>query len=161
MLQAFDLKQLEIDLKMNALVLIEIYPDLWPKLLARMAECLGGPLTTASIFMTAVDPVYLRKLPDEKAQSDYIRREVEKFLILRNKDEGQDIQVRSQYAAGEILEAISPEGERMYSRILHSAPEGPDGKDDWTREGLPVGRAKAAIEEFIAFYQTLAGDKAR
>jgi hypothetical protein len=161
MLQAFDLKQLEIDLQMNDLVLIEIYPDLWPKLLARMIERLEEPLTTASVFMTAVDPVYLKKLPDEKAQSGYIRKEVEEFLILRNKDEAKDIQIRSEYAAREILEAISPEGEKMYSRILHSAPEGPDGEDDWTRERLPVGQAKAAIEEFIAFYRTLAGNRNR
>jgi hypothetical protein len=159
MVQAYDLKQLEIDLQMYDLVLIEIYPDLWPKLIARMAERLGKQLTTDSVFMTAIDPVYLKKLPDEKTQSEYISHEVERFLVLRNKDGAKDIQIRSQCAAKEILQAISPEGEKMYSRILYSAPEGPDGEDDWTREGLPVGQAKAALEEFIAFYNTLAGNK--
>ena len=43
----------------------------------------------------------------------------------------------------------------MYSKILHSAAEGPDREDDWTREERPVGQAKAAMEEFIAFYSKL------
>jgi hypothetical protein len=36
----------------------------------------------------------------------------------------------------------------MYSKIIHSAPEGPDREDDWTREARPVGKALTAIEEF-------------
>ena len=38
MLQAFDLGQLETDLNTQDLVLIEIYPALWPKLIARLDE---------------------------------------------------------------------------------------------------------------------------
>lgn len=155
MLQAFDLKQLEIDLKRHDLVLIEIYPTLWPKLLSRMAERMEKQLKTASVFMTAVDPVYLKSLDDDKEKADHITREVEKILISRNKDDSKDIQIRAASAAGEILEALSPEGEKMYSRILHSAPEGADGEDDWTREERPVGQAKAVLEEFIAFISSL------
>ncbi len=155
MLQAFDLNQLEIDLRTHDLVLIEIYPDLWPKLLTRLAERLGDGLTTSSVFMTAIDPEYLESLPDDKTKSAFISREVEKNLIFRNKDDAGDIRIRAQAAPKEILEAISPEGRKKYAKILHSAPEGPDGKDDWTRETKPVGRAKAALEEFIAFYRTL------
>jgi len=155
MLQAFDLKQLEIDLRRYDLVLIEIYPALWPKLLSRLAERMDKQLKTASVFMTAVDPVYLKSLDDDKEKADHITREVEKILISRNKDDAKDIQVRATSAAGEILEALSPEVEKMYSKILHSAPEGADGEDDWTREEKPVGQAKVALEEFIAFISSL------
>ena len=154
-IQAFDLKQLEIDLRRYDLLLIEIYPALWPKLLSRLTERLEEQLTTASVFMTAVDPEYLNSLPDDKMKSEFIIREVEKILVFRNKDDARDIQIRSQYAAREILDALSPEGEKMYAKILHSAPEGPDGKDEWTREEQPVGQAKVVLEEFIAFYKGL------
>jgi len=154
-IQAFDLKQLEIDLRRYDLLLIEIYPALWPKLLSLLTERLEEQLTTASVFMTAVDPEYLNSLPDDKMKSEFIIREVEKILVFRNKDDARDIQIRSQYAAREILDALSPEGEKMYAKILHSAPEGPDGTDEWTREEQPVGQAKVVLEEFIAFYKGL------
>ena len=70
------------------------------------------------------------------------------MLLFRNKDEIKDIQVRANAAAGEILEALSPNGRKMYAKIIHSAPEGPDGEDDWTREENPVGNALKAIMEF-------------
>lgn len=155
MVQAFDLKQLEIDLRRNDLVLIEIYPTLWPKLLALLSERLDEKLTTASVFMTAVDPGYLENLPDDQAKTDYITGEVEKILSLRDKDDTKDILIRAGSAAREILDAISPTGRKLYAKILHSAPEGPDGEDEWTREDLPVGQAKSVLEEFIAFYHTL------
>jgi len=69
MVQAFDLKQLEIDLRRHDLLLIEIYPTLWPKLLERLAERLPEKLTTASVFMTAVDPGYLKSLKDEQRKT--------------------------------------------------------------------------------------------
>ena len=153
LVQAFDLRKLENDLRAHNLVLIEIYPDLWPGLLARMTERMGRDLKTASVFMTAVDPKQVKKFPDDTARSEYITREVEKILAWRKKDAAEDIQIRATAAAEEILEALSPEGEKMYSKILHSAPEGQDGKDDWTREEWPVGQAKKAIEEFIDFYR--------
>jgi hypothetical protein len=155
MIQAFDLKQLEIDLKRFDLVLIEIYPTLWLKLLERLEQRFGEQLIAASVFMTAVDPDYLKNLPDIKTKSGYITHEVQKILLLRNKDDIIDIQIRARAAAAEILDALSPEGAKMYSRILYSAPEGPDGEDDWTRETMPVGQAKAVMEEFIAFYKGL------
>jgi len=155
MVQAFDLKQLEIDLKSYDLVLIEIYPTLWPKLLSRLNDRLGEQLTTVSVFMTAINPFYLENLKNEKAKADHITREVEKILLSRNKDDIKDILIRAVSAAREILDALSPEGVKMYSRILYSAPEGPDGEDEWTREPMPVGQAKVVLEEFIAFYKGL------
>jgi hypothetical protein len=157
MVQAFDLKQLEIDLGRHDLVLIEIYPALWPKLLSSLAERMEKQPTSASVFMTAVDPVYLKSLGDEQEKTDYITHEVEKILVFRNKDEAKDIQIRASSAAGEILEALSPEGEEMYAKILHSAPEGTDGEDEWTKQAQPVGQAKVALDEFIELYSKLAG----
>jgi hypothetical protein len=154
-LQAFDLVQLKIDLETHELVLIEIYPDLWPKLLDRMSARLGERLSSASVFMTAVDPGHLSILPDDEARSDHISREVEKILLHRGKDEIRDIRVRSRAAAREVMEALANGPGKPYDRILFSAPEGPDGEDDWTREGLPVGFAKSALEEFIAFCTSL------
>jgi hypothetical protein len=155
MLQAFDLNQLEKDLKTYNLVLIEIYPGLWPKLLDRMAERLGDQLTTASVFMTAVDPVIIEKFLDPEEKAGYITSEVYKMLLFRNKDELKDIKIRACSAVVEILEAISPEGRKQYAKILHSAPEGPDGEDDWTREAMPIGQAKTAIEEFISYFDSI------
>lgn len=155
MVQAFDLRQLEIDLSKHELVLIEIYPSLWNDLLERLKERLGRQLTTTSVFMTAIDPIYLKTLGDEQLKAEFISREVEKFLTNRNKDDIDDIHIRAQAAPAEILEALSPEGEKLYSKIIYSAPEGPDGEDAWTREAMPVGQAKAAMEEFIAFYKEL------
>jgi hypothetical protein len=155
MVQAFDLKQLEIDLRKYELVLIEIYPSLWTDLLVRLKERMGGLLQTASVFMTAIDPAYLETLGAEQIKAEYISREVEKILIYRNKDDIRDIKIRASAAPGEILEALSHEGEKKYSKILYSAPEGPDGQDEWTREIQPVGQAKTVLEEFIAFYKGL------
>jgi hypothetical protein len=152
MMQAFDLKQLEIDLKTHDLVLIEIYPGLWPRLLDRMSGRLGDQLKTASVFMTAVDPVTIEKFRDPEEKAGYIIQEVYKMLLFRNKDGLEDIKIRAHAAAGEILDALSPEGQKQYAKILHSAPEGPDGEDDWTREPQPVGQAKAALEQFIDYY---------
>jgi hypothetical protein len=70
------------------------------------------------------------------------------MLLFRQKDEVEDIKVRASAAAGEILEALSPGGSKMYAKIIHSAPEGPDGEDDWTREKKPVGNAQKALMEF-------------
>jgi hypothetical protein len=59
MLQAFDLKQLETDLYTHTLVLIEIYPALWPKLITRLEERMPEKPVTASVFMTAVNPAMI------------------------------------------------------------------------------------------------------
>ena len=155
MMQAFDLEQLETDLNTHDLVLIEIYPDLWMKLLGRMKERLGDRFTTASVFMTAVDPADVERFRDDKEKAGYITSEVYKMLLFRNKDEIEDIKIRAHAAAGEIMAALSPDGRKMYAKIIYSAPEGPDGEDEWTREPRPAGQAKVALEEFFAFYQSL------
>jgi guanylate kinase len=155
MLQAFDLNQLEKDLKANDLVLIEIYPALWQKLLERLSERLGPGLITASVFMTAVDPEKVKSFREDEEKAGYITSEVYKMLLSRNKDEIEDIKIRAHAAAGEILEALSPAGRKMYAKIIHSAPEGPDGEDDWTKDKEPAGQAKGALEEFIALISSL------
>jgi hypothetical protein len=153
--QAFDLRLIEKDLRKNDILLVEIYPDLWPALINRLEERIEKKITTASVFMTAVDPAMIRKFRKKTEKAGYISSEVYKILLNRNKDNLEDIKVRAHAAQDEILEALSPEGEKMYSKILHSAPEGPDGEDEWTREKQPVGQAKVVIEEFIALYKGL------
>ena len=155
MLQAFDLNQLENDLQSNDLVLIEIYPGLWPELIARLEGRIKKPIMTASVFMTAVNPAVIAQFKDDEEKAGYITSEVYKMLLFRNKDELEDIKIRAHAAAREILGALSPEGIKMYSKIIHSAPEGPDGYDEWTRESRPVGQAKRAVLEFINLYKSL------
>ena len=154
-LQAFDLKRLTVDLTTHGLVLIEIYPDLWPGLVRRIQQRLKDTLSFASVFMTAVDPNIILGMQDEKSKAAYISDNVKKNLTWRNKDSVSDIGIRSMAAVKEILEAIGPEGQASYQKIIHSAPEGPDGEDEWTKSGFPSGKAKEALEEFIRFYQRL------
>jgi guanylate kinase len=155
MMQAFDLNQLEKDLRANDLVLIEIYPALWQKLLERMSERLGPGLITASVFMSAVNLEMIKRFRDDEEKAGYISSEVYKMLLFRNKDEIEDIKIRAFAAAGEILEALSPEGSKLYQKIIHSAPEGPDGMDDWTKESRPVGQAMNAIVEFVDLFKKI------
>jgi guanylate kinase len=154
-LQAFDLKQLEQDLKSHELVLLEIYPALWPLLIERLEDRMKQKLRTASVFITAVDPAEIVKFTDEEEKEGYIISEVYKMLLFRDKDKLEDIKIRAYAAADEICDALSPEVRESYARIIHSAPEGPDGHDEWTREKMPVGRAKAAVEEFIGFFRQI------
>jgi guanylate kinase len=149
MKQAVDLAQLETDLKSNRAVMIEIYHNLWPELVRRMQRRLNNQLRVSSVFLTAVDPERVLSLPRE-SRAEYIRSEVTKILNWRGKDAQSDIALRSEDAVKEILEAIEPSGPSEYDAIIHSAPEGPDNQDDWTREGKPVGLAKQATEKFIA-----------
>lgn len=155
MVQAFDLNQLEIDLKGNDIVIVEIYPDLWPRLMDKMHDRLGNKLKTASVFMTAVDPEKIAALPDDVSRASFIIEEVRRNITLRNMDTSTEIEIRASSAVKEIMQALGPAGSGMYDKILHSAPEGPDGMDDWTREDRPVGQAKLAIGEFINFYAEL------
>jgi len=154
-LQAFDLKQLEQDFKNHRKLLIEIYPALWPLLIERLENRMQQKLTTVSVFITAVDPAEIIRITDEEERVGFISSEVYKMLLFRNKDKPEDIKVRAHAAAGEILEALNPNGQRAYDLILHSAPEGPEGNDDWTRERMPVGLAKSAAEEFVGFLRQL------
>jgi guanylate kinase len=155
MLQAFDLKQLETDLHTHDLVLIEIYPTLWPKLISRLEERMPENPVTASVFMTAVNPAVIAEFKEDEEKAGYISSEVYKMLLLRNKDELEDIKIRAQAAAREVLEALSPEGIKIYSKIIHSAPEGPDGEDDWTREEKPAGQAMKSLEEFVDLFKKM------
>lgn len=56
-------------------------------------------------------------------------------------------------AVTEVLEAIGPRGRDLYAEVFDSAPEGPDGEDDWTRESAPVGSAAKILDDFIKFYK--------
>jgi hypothetical protein len=155
MLQAFDLKKLVSDLENHELLLIEIYPDLWPKLISRLEQRMDDTVKTASVFMTAVDPGRIKHFAREEEKAGYIASEVYKMLLFRNKDDPEDMKVRAHAAAGEILSALSTAGRKSYDLIIRSAPEGPDGEDDWTRENQPVGQAGKALEEFMEFYNNL------
>lgn len=155
MMQAFDLNAIEALLKYNPLVIIEIYPTLWPLLVDRLKERLGNDLSTASVFLTAVDPAMIRKFKKKEEKAGYITSEVYKMLLFRNKDSVEDIKIRAHSAAREILEAMGPEGRKMYTKIIHSAPEGPDGKDEWTRGPEPAGKALAALQDFISVVKIL------
>lgn len=151
MLQAVDLGQLEEDLKSNTVVLLEIFADLWPGLEVRIRERLGNQLRTESIFLTAVDPKVICSQPDEQRRAFYIQQEVEQILRQRGKDAPDVITSRAKSAVTEIWSAVGPTGTRLYSRVFHSAKEGKDGQDDWTREPTPVGRAKHVLDEIVAF----------
>lgn len=148
LLQAVDLAQLQEDLESNDLVLIEIHCDLWPGVRAAVSRRVGSRLRTASIFMTAVDPAAIEVLPDNNARASYIESEVERILTWRGKDAPKKIARRAKSAVDEILKALGLDGKTDYDRIFHSSPEGPDGEDDWTRGGTPVGRAKAVLDDF-------------
>jgi hypothetical protein len=70
------------------------------------------------------------------------------MLLFRKKDLPEDIKIRARAAASEILGALSPEGQKMYAKIIYSSPEGPDGQDDWTRGEKLAGKALEAMGEF-------------
>jgi hypothetical protein len=151
MLQAVDLSQLEIDLRSSDTVMVEIFPDLWPGLLRRLEERMHCAVPNTSVFMTAVHRKTIVALP-EQVRGEFIQSEVERILLWRNKDAPDKIRIRAKSAVEEILTAISPEGSQGYARIFDSAPEGPNGEDEWTKEAEPVGDARRVLDEFIAFY---------
>ena len=156
MLQAVDLGQLESDLRSCGVVMIEIFADLWPGLVVRLEQRMGVAIPAASAFMTAVDPQAILAKPDDQSRAQLIQDEVERILRWRDKDGPEQIKPRAKSAVREILTAIGPEGVKLYTRVLHSSPEGPDGEDDWTREPEPTGRAMQVLNEFIAFYKSVA-----
>jgi hypothetical protein len=156
MLQAVDLHQLETDLRSSGVVMIEIFADLWPGLIKRMEERMKCPVPSASVFMTAVDPARIRAEP-ETGRAKLIEAEVERLLTWRGKDQPDKIKSRAKSAVKETLQAVGPEGPSLYTRVLHSSPEGPDGQDEWTKPGGPTGRAKGVLDEFVAFFRTATG----
>lgn len=155
MLQAVDLSQLEIDLRSSDLVIVEIFADLWPGLLRRLEERMSCAIPNVSVYMTAVRRETILALP-EGSRGPFIQSEVERNLLWRNKDAPDKVRIRARSAVDEILTAISPEGSQQYARIFDSAPEGPDGEDEWTKEAEPVGDARRVLDDFIAFYASVA-----
>lgn len=151
MLQAFDLNAIGNLLGNHTGVIIEIYPGLWPELVGRLRTRLGNNLKTASVFMTAVDPERIRQFKKKEEKAGFISSEVYKMLLFRNKDEIEDIRIRAYSAALEITGALCPQGRKEYDRIIFSAPEGPDGEDEWTRGPEPVGQALMALNKFREF----------
>jgi hypothetical protein len=79
-----------------------------------------------------------------------------RYLTWRNKDAPDKIKLRAKSAVNEILTAIGPEGSQHYARIFDWSPEGPNGKDEWTKEAEPVGDAKRVLDEFLAFFESVA-----
>jgi guanylate kinase len=154
MLQAVDLFQLEMDLQSNDLVLIEIFHKLWPPVRQAIEDRLKVKLHTHSVFMTAVDPERLRAMSDDQSRKGYIREEVARILAWRGKDDAASISKRANSAVDEVLAAIGLKGPSDYDRVFYSAPEGPDGEDEWTKEDQPVGRAKEVLLEFIEFVRS-------
>ncbi len=121
MLQAVDMSQLEIDLKSNSLVLIEIFYGLWAELEKRIKERLGDKLHTASAFMTAVDPGLLRGMADDETRADHIQSRVTEILVWRNKDTPSQINSRAKSAVDEILTAIGSDSLNPYYKVFYSA----------------------------------------
>jgi guanylate kinase len=151
-LQGVDLSQLEIDLRSGDTVFIDIHADMWPGLLRRLEERMGRAVPNASVFLTAVHRDVILTLPKQQ-RGEFIRSEVERILLWRNKDAPDKVRIRAKAAVGEILSAIGPEGSAQYARVFDSSPEGPDGEDEWTTHAEPVGDARRVLEEFVAFYR--------
>ena len=127
---------------------MEVFHTRWPLLKDWLLQHFASELKIVSVFLTAVSPQDIRTKTAAVDES-YIRSEVVRLLTLRGKDSPEEIQRRADTAVSEILEATRIP--TLYDRVLISAPEGPDGKDDWTRERFPVGQAAATVDEFLAF----------
>jgi hypothetical protein len=105
--------------------------------------------------MTAVHRKAILAQP-EQSRGQFIQSEVEQILKLRQKDAADKIKLRAKSAVKEVLTAIGPDGSQQHERAFDSSPEGPNGEDEWTREAEPVGDAKRILDEFIAFYKSVA-----
>lgn len=149
MLQAVDIDALEADLQTNMIVIVELFYALWPDVKKAITSRLGKQLKCLSIFLTAVDPTFLKKVSIEEANSK-IKDRVETILRWRG-DDAEEIRLRADSAVDEVLGALK--NENLYSRIVFSAPEGSDGFDDWTREASPVGQAAKALKEFLSLIE--------
>jgi guanylate kinase len=152
-LQGVDLSQLEIDLRASETVFIDIHADMWPGLIGRLEERMGGQVPSLSVFLTAVHREAILALPEAR-RPEFNRSEVERILPWRNKDPRDKITIRALAAVNEILTALGPAGAAQYARVFDSAPEGPDGEDEWTKDAEPVGDARRVLEEFVAFYRS-------
>ena len=147
MLQAVDIDTLEHDLRSNKLVIVEIHYKLWPDVKTAIIERLGKQLKTLSVYLTTVDPSFLRDVCAEEA-AIRIRESVERILTFRGRDSSEEIHQRADSAVEEVLGALR--NKNAYDSIIFSAPEGPNGQDDWTRDISPVGQAAQALKEFLS-----------
>ena len=146
LVQAVDMDALEEDLLSGDPVVIEIFYKLWPGLVAQMRQRLH--FDTASVYLTVIDPGIARGAADMQGVSDTIRRTVSEILEHRGKDSPLAIEQRARSTVDEILTvARSPDD---YDAIIMSAPEGPDGRDAWTKHEQPTGAALRALDTFVS-----------
>jgi hypothetical protein len=148
MYQAVDLVQVWADLRLYRTVFAEVHPDLWPAVLAGIHSGENENIRIYSVFFTAVDPASIKGMNETSARG-FLAGAVLEILEARGFDDPVANRLRSEAAANEILHAIRSEDN--YDRIFYSAPEGPDGEDDWTRAERPVGRAGEVLSEFLQF----------
>lgn len=151
MVQAVDINALEHDLRSNKLVIVEMFHRAWPKVKRVMMGCLGKQLKTLSVFLTVVDPRCLTDISREEAEAT-IREMVRSCLVRRGRDDETEICLRADSAVEEISGTIG--SENTYDRVILSAPEGQDGRDDWTRDVSPVGQAAEALKDFLSFIES-------
>lgn len=150
MLQAVDIDALEQELLSNDLIIIELFYELWPGVKKAIASRLGKQLKILSVFLTAVDPKLLRHISVQEAEKR-IREHVGSILVRRGRDTPDEIDLRTNSAVKEIMDALNDE--KAYDRIIVSAPEGPDKQDDWTREEYPVNKAAQTLKELLSIIQ--------
>lgn len=150
MIQAVDLVQLELDLRSGEPVIVEIFHTRWPPLRGWLLEHFGAELKLVSVFLNAVPSAGLADLPKPAAEA-YIREEIRRVLTWRAKDRPKAIAERAESAVTEVLQALTVRG--LYDRVIQSAPEGPDGEDEWTRAPKPEGFAASALQEFKELVQ--------
>jgi len=152
MLQAVDLAALEIDLRSSRMVIVELFHTLWPRVQVAITTQVGITLRTLSVFLTAVALRSLENASDEAVRATVVAA-VEGILTWRGKDNlASEIRRRADSAGEEVLGVLRNKG--AYDRVLVSAPEGPEGDDEWTREAQPIGRAAEALREFLSMAET-------
>jgi len=149
--QAIDLAQLEFDLRSGEPVIVEIFHTRWPPLKEWLTQRFGKELKVVSVFLTAIAPASIANLPQGSAES-HVRDEIGRMLAWRGKDSSDERARRAETAVTEILQAFNMPG--LYDRVIQSAPEGPDGKDDWTRTEEPQGLAAQVYREFLELLKT-------
>ena len=153
-LQAVDVDAWVQSMRTGELVVAEVFAAAWPQLRTTLERRMDMPLRVRSVFLTAIDPRWLKGLPTHEAEAK-IEKQVRHILTWRGKDNPLDINRRARSAVEEVMEALS--GHSPYDRIIYSAPEGPMGEDEWTRTTIPVGRAAEALDEFLDLVNEIAG----
>lgn len=169
MIQAIDLNKLEEDLLLNKIVIMEIHSKRWTELKNVITHSFKIKPKIVSVFLNAVDPsTFLQKSYTKAAQ--IIEKRVRDILEMRGKNTIKDIRIRAKSASKEVLEAYGWKRDLKnrksatikmsdYNEIILSSPEGPDGKDDWTRKKYPVGQAAHALREFISIIKKASVDR--